>query len=257
MEIKAPVARWKQVADYLREQIANGTFPAGQLLPSEQQLATDFGLSRPTIRQAIAELKAAGLVEVHRPTGMKVRSPSARPSRRERHGVTRGADGRYTDRQSFQWRDVGKPTFFRLNASVDQAEMLGIPAGEPMLVRSVVQVAEESRRIHKTMIAFSVAQHTPWADDARLPEPETVYSHFEQNGKRGMRWDEFVRARMPFPDEVDTLAMGPGTPLLQVIRLTYADQAPVVMEEISAPGDALELAYAIPVRRTRSAQNET
>ncbi|GII01771.1 GntR family transcriptional regulator [Planobispora takensis] len=251
VEIKAPVSRWKQVADYLREQILTGAFPSGQPLPSEQQLADEFGLSRPTIRQAINELKSEGLVEVKRPRGTFVRSPYARPSQTEERGLTHDADGRYADAGDIAWRDLGDPDFYREDATVTHTELLGIPAGEPMLVRATVQIAGDARRSHKLIMPFSVATETPWADDPRLPEPGDLYAHFEASAK-GLHWTEHVRARMPMPDEAAALNLLPGTPLLQVTRITHAGKTPVVMEEIAVRGDALEVSYPLPLHKTRA-----
>lgn len=52
------------IAEALRASIADGTFPEGAALPSEQTLATRYETSRPTVRQAIAALKTDGLVHV-------------------------------------------------------------------------------------------------------------------------------------------------------------------------------------------------
>ena len=51
------------VAHELLVLILSGRFRAGDRLPPERQLATGFGVSRPTIRQALRVLAANGLVE--------------------------------------------------------------------------------------------------------------------------------------------------------------------------------------------------
>lgn len=52
----------EQVAEELERQIIDGTFNAGQKLASERSLAESFGVSRPSIRDAIKQLEAKGLV---------------------------------------------------------------------------------------------------------------------------------------------------------------------------------------------------
>lgn len=52
----------QQVADILRAQIAGGEFRAGDALPSEHVLMQQFGVSRGTIRQARAALRADGTI---------------------------------------------------------------------------------------------------------------------------------------------------------------------------------------------------
>ena len=47
----------------IREQLQTGLIQPGQKLPTEGQLTETFGVSRTVIREAIAQLAAAGLVE--------------------------------------------------------------------------------------------------------------------------------------------------------------------------------------------------
>ncbi|QNA93181.1 GntR family transcriptional regulator [Microbacterium sp. Se63.02b] len=58
-----------EVLGRLREQILDGTYPVGSGLPSEVELAALHGVSRRTIRTALAALGRQGLVESHRGSG--------------------------------------------------------------------------------------------------------------------------------------------------------------------------------------------
>jgi GntR family transcriptional regulator len=68
-------AVFRQLADLLREQIESGTLGPGDPLPSELRLVQEHGISRTTVRQAIAQLRTEGLVSVERPRGTFVRVP--------------------------------------------------------------------------------------------------------------------------------------------------------------------------------------
>ena len=61
-----------QVAQQLQALITEGSFAAGKRLPSERDLAEQFGVSRPTIREAMIALEIAGLVEVRSGSGVYV-----------------------------------------------------------------------------------------------------------------------------------------------------------------------------------------
>lgn len=50
------------VVDELRRRIASGALPVGAQLPTEPQLEQQFEVSRTVVREAIAELRASGLV---------------------------------------------------------------------------------------------------------------------------------------------------------------------------------------------------
>ncbi|NTJ61966.1 FadR family transcriptional regulator [Agrobacterium rhizogenes] len=53
----------QQVIDQLRMQIEVGELQAGDQLPTEPRLEAAFGVSRTVVREAIADLRAAGLVK--------------------------------------------------------------------------------------------------------------------------------------------------------------------------------------------------
>jgi GntR family transcriptional regulator len=66
---KAP---YEQLADLLRERIARGEFPLGQLIPSHHQLDAEYGLSRNTTAKAVRVLVDEGLVKTAPGRGMFV-----------------------------------------------------------------------------------------------------------------------------------------------------------------------------------------
>jgi GntR family transcriptional repressor for pyruvate dehydrogenase complex len=63
-----------QIIDELRAQIATGAYPRGSRLPTERELAASFGVSAPTIREALRALSSMGLVEVRHGSGSYVAS---------------------------------------------------------------------------------------------------------------------------------------------------------------------------------------
>ncbi|HEX8131908.1 MAG TPA: GntR family transcriptional regulator [Actinomycetes bacterium] len=69
---------YQQLADSLRARILSAELPPGSLLPSESEFIHEYGISRGPIRQAVAQLKAEGLVEVRQGRGVFVRR---RPTR--------------------------------------------------------------------------------------------------------------------------------------------------------------------------------
>jgi len=59
---EGPVPPYRQVADDLRRQIEDGTFPPGRAIPSMIHLEEEYGLARDTLRKATQVLKDEGLV---------------------------------------------------------------------------------------------------------------------------------------------------------------------------------------------------
>ncbi|MCU7846201.1 MAG: FadR family transcriptional regulator [Candidatus Thiodiazotropha sp. (ex Monitilora ramsayi)] len=60
----------KQIAEQLRHAIINGQFKTGERLPTEDELAKRYGVSRATVREALKRLAAQNLIRSRRgPTG--------------------------------------------------------------------------------------------------------------------------------------------------------------------------------------------
>jgi GntR family transcriptional regulator len=72
---RAAVPPWRQVADSLRGRIVAGEWAPGSPLPTLNNLAAEYGVSRTTVRKAISALTAEGLTESVRGWGMFVRRP--------------------------------------------------------------------------------------------------------------------------------------------------------------------------------------
>jgi GntR family transcriptional regulator len=69
-----------QLKDRLRQDILEHRLQPGQKLPSESQLQSTYGVSRITVRQALAELQADGLIETFNGKGSFVTRPGETPN---------------------------------------------------------------------------------------------------------------------------------------------------------------------------------
>lgn len=63
---------YQDVAATVADDIARGVYPAGGRLPSERELGERFGVSRPTIREAMLALEIRGMVEARHGSGIYV-----------------------------------------------------------------------------------------------------------------------------------------------------------------------------------------
>ena len=73
--VKSSVSQ--QVFDQLRQQILSGSWKPGDKLPSENELAAQFGVSRVTVRNALQKLSGLGLLETRFGEGSFIRGPEA------------------------------------------------------------------------------------------------------------------------------------------------------------------------------------
>ena len=64
-----PIPKYLQISAWLKELIQNGRYLPGEKLPSELELSQLCGVNRNTLRQAISELAAVGLLRKEKGTG--------------------------------------------------------------------------------------------------------------------------------------------------------------------------------------------
>lgn len=69
---KVKKAIYKQLAEYIENGIADGTFPPDKPLPSERQLANELNINRSTVVAAYDELESNGLIERKRGSGTTI-----------------------------------------------------------------------------------------------------------------------------------------------------------------------------------------
>jgi GntR family transcriptional repressor for pyruvate dehydrogenase complex len=67
-----------RVASVLSREIESGDLPPGSRLPTEQQLADRYGVSRNVVREAVAQLRADGMIEARQGVGAFVLAPEQR-----------------------------------------------------------------------------------------------------------------------------------------------------------------------------------
>jgi DNA-binding FadR family transcriptional regulator len=80
---------YQQVADRIASLIRSGKFTVGMRLPPERDLAEQFNVSRPTIREALVALEIAKMIEVRTGSGAYV-CPTANAAAQAADGVEAG-----------------------------------------------------------------------------------------------------------------------------------------------------------------------
>lgn len=233
---------YQRVADDLREQIADGSLPPGSKLPTEAELREKYGTSaRSTVRQGLSLLVNEGLIVPQRPKGYFVREIKPlvyRPQSEFRrkppevdvytHLVTSEGD----ERRPSQDIEVSivEPT-----AGV--RERLQLPGTELVAVRRRTRRLDgEPYNLNDSYTSLSLVEGSEWMTPADVARgTNTVLAEL---GKELMRALDEIYIRMPTPDEVRRLQLGPGTPVAEHIVTTYAaDDSPVQVTINVVPGD--------------------
>lgn len=244
--LRARLPRYEQIALTLRERIESGDLAPGQPVPSETAMIAEFGVSRITVRHAIAALRAAGLVITEHGRATHVReSLSLVPGSGLEldPSIIRTDDQsgpRYRTWDAKGWADVETPSRYRTDAGT-YADSLAIPPAEPVFVleRQLIH-ATGVQIMHRTWLPFAVVDDLHLDDDPfRLPAD--LYQAFAAEGHE-LTWTDRTRAEMPRPDDVATLDIRQGIPLIIHVRITHGrDARPLLVEETRIPADRATL----------------
>lgn len=70
----SPIPAYQQIASSVTHRICEGEWQIGEKIPSEFELAAMYGVSRVTLRQAMAQLEQEGIIEKYQGKGVFVRS---------------------------------------------------------------------------------------------------------------------------------------------------------------------------------------
>lgn len=61
-----------------------------------------------------------------------------------------------------------------------------------------------------------------------------------------LHFTEYLRTRMPLPDQAEALRLSDGVPLLHILRVTTGNEdKPLALEEFQLPGDDLEISFPL------------
>jgi GntR family transcriptional regulator len=87
-----PIPKYLQISAWLKELIENGRYQKGEKLPSEIQLAKICEVNRATVRQAINELTAMGLLRKEKGIGTFVTAPAPAELRQKLEHISSTTD---------------------------------------------------------------------------------------------------------------------------------------------------------------------
>lgn len=246
-----PRALHHQVADEMRRQITKGKWAPGAQIPTEDKLREQYGVSKPTLRQAVAALRTEGLLIVQQGRGTYVRDNAAQPRTAIDRTVSRSSSRFST--HSEDWNDVEAPGVALVQLDPEPAATLDLPTEEIAIfvTRLLAHADTEARIRHTLLIPMEHAATTPLAEpDAKITAAHAYTALAAAHGP--LEWIETVSARQPTPDERLALQVDVA-PLLISCRITRTQdqRRPLMLETITTPADTAELAYTI--RPTRPA----
>jgi GntR family transcriptional regulator len=223
--------RYQEIAQDLRQQLADGELEAGRVLPSEASLGQRYGVSRVTIRRALEELRSEGLVDSRQGFGWFA---AAEPIRQPLAGLATieaqlAVSGRRSERRILDFGFRSAPPHVR-----------------PVLGDTVLEV----RRLN---LADDVpfARVTVWCREdlgARLSRSDVEEASFYQllPGRLGGATQTIGAAAVAAVD-AELLRVPAQSAVLVVKRTTVDDdRRPVLVSEHVFPGHLTEFVVDLP-----------
>lgn len=228
----------EQVCNNLRDRILTGDLAPHQQLPSEACLMRSFGVSRVTIRQALKDLGAAGLVYSQQGKGTFVSAPRATYNLSALLGFHEAMQGKpfVATSQVCSSREVV--------AAKETAAALHLKRGDAVLE------VKRIRCLNARPVSVDLS-YFPLDIGERLRGQDLTQDIFPLLEARGIalgRSRLWIEAQ-PCPAEFAAdLAIRPGEPVLHMSRLTSsALERPVDYEHLYCRGDSYQ--YKVELRR--------
>ena len=213
-------AIYSQIARLLKEEISS-FFKPGECLPSENELAERFGVNRHTVRRAVDDLIAGGLLERRHGKGTFVLE-----------GPTDYLLGRGT-RFTETFESLGKTASSRILRKLVIPARGGI-ARRLDLAESAPVVWIESLRLADARPVCLISHFLP---QARVPELLAEYHggslHEHLTARyaiKMMRIESLVSAALPQGDDASLLGMPQYQPVLRVKSANVCEQAGTPLE---------------------------
>lgn len=204
------MALYRQLAEILRTQIADGVISPGRKLPSEAELSAAYRVNRHTVRQAISVLASEGLVYKLKGSGTFVAQPAAEIDYR----VSRWT--RFTENILELGRRPGAQVrrHVELPAPVRVAQHLGIASGEKVAFLEILRFVDEEP-FCLTQSYFPVAL-TPGLT-AKIQRYTSLYELLEREyGLKPMRTRSVFSVEFPSLEGAVALGIPRNLPVLQV-----------------------------------------
>ncbi len=212
------VPLYEQMKRQISELILLGRWAPGTVLPGETQLARDFGVAVGTVRRALADLAAEGLLMRRRKTGT----------------VVTGRSPHHSLRFFYQYfrlhRDDGallrsKPRVLSLTwaeATGWEADALQLPRGSSIIRVHRLRSVDQRPAMHERMVIG--AHRVPGFPEAEAL-PDLLYLFLlERYGVRISSVRESLSAELATAEDAELLGLVPLTPVLVIEEVAY-DQA--------------------------------
>ncbi len=206
LALGVPPRRTEEITAAITRQVLEEDLPPGARLPSERELCARFEASRTTVRRALAELVASGLLRAEHGRGTFVQPPRIGETTNALMSFSELAHARSLTPTSRVLHQETRP------ATLDESAMFGLAPGAPLFVL---------RRL-RMLDGLPVSVDESRLPSARLPgiatvrfETASLYATLAHLGHAPVRADYTIDAVAASPALSRALGVRAGSPLLR------------------------------------------
>jgi len=226
---------YQQIREHLIQQINDSVYPSGSRLPSERDLASNFGVSRVTVRQALNSLMQEGVIYSQTGKGHYVYKPKL--------DQELGFLTSFTE--EMHQRGV-VPSSQVIHAEI-QLAMLEItehlqitPGTEIVFLQRVRKADNEPISLETAYLPHSIC---PGIVERFDFSNDSLYKVLREEYACPLIWaKQRMQARLPTTVEQNLIGVNQGSPVLSITRITYShNDHPVELVRSIHRGDQYEL----------------
>lgn len=211
---------YQQIYLVMRDRILSGEYPDQSLLPSENELVAQFGVSRITAKRALNELSTEGLCDRKRGKGSQVTyRPATAPLKTDVQGLLDYLFQMNMATEGFVL------SFDYIAASAEIAKVMKIEAG------TEIQRSIRVRHLDGTPFSY-LTTYVP-GDLGRVYTREHVASQavltvLEKTGVQVANAEQTITATLAGAKAAESLQVKLGSPLLRIVRVVFDRENRVV-----------------------------
>ncbi|MBS03592.1 MAG: GntR family transcriptional regulator [Gammaproteobacteria bacterium] len=223
LDPRSPMPLYRQLADELAEHIRDGLYAPGARIPSEHQLASQYDLGRPTVRQATEVLvrqrvlerrRGAGTFVAERPPEVDLFSLGGTLESFRKRGLTLRTRWLERIHRCEVGEDADQPFAGR---RAFRAARLGSLQKEPVLIET----------FYFDPSAFPDLDQSPPGPAASLSAHIGSRYNARPSGGR-----QSFKIELADDSAAEALGLSPGTPLLEVVRTLDFPSAPAAIHTV-------------------------
>ncbi len=217
---------WEDIKAEVLRRIRARDWPPGGMIPSEEDLAVEFGVARNTVNRALRDLAGAGVLERKRKAGTRVAALPIRKATLDIPVIRQEVEAR-GQIHGFQ---VLKQAF--MSAPVPVASRLGLDPAMRLLYLETLHLADNRPFAHETRWLNSDVLPRPLPDFNALSANEWLVAHVAY-----VTGDIAFTAEAANAREAAVLGVAPGTALFITERMTWTADSPITFVRLAhAPG---------------------